>query len=222
MNALYQKDTSGTMPTLGKEGDLNLAQFIGVPLDGTTEVDGQSYTWDDLMDQVTFNEMARLIGQTYHSTVPVSSVSKPATKDENGPQGITATLTGGGSSTSYTSEDLLAASFDPAVAEAVGRSMGNDCLLANGKAYSGIYGPGVNIHRTSFSGRNFEYYSEDGFLSGSMASNAINGAAESGVYSFMKHFALNDQETHRTDMLCTWSNEQAIREIYLKLLNIPW
>ena len=220
MNALYQKDTSGTMPTLGKEGDLNLAQFIGVPLDGAAEVDGQSYTWDDLMDQVTFNEMARLIGQTYHSTVPVSSVSKPATKDENGPQGITATLTGGGSSTSYTSEDLLAASFDPAVAEAVGRSMGNDCLLANAKAYSGIYGPGVNIHRTPYSGRNFEYYSEDPFISGKTCAAEVAGIQSKGVYVYLKHFALNDQETAR-DGICVWTNEQAAREIYLQAFEYP-
>ncbi len=220
MNALYEKNTSGSMPTMGREGTLNLAQFIGVPLDGSAEVDGRSYTWDDLMDQVTFNEMARLIGQTYHSTVPVSSVSKPATKDENGPQGITATLTGGGSSTSYTSEDLLAASFDPAVAEAVGRSMGNDCLLANGKAYSGIYGPGVNIHRTPYSGRNFEYYSEDPFISGKTCAAEVAGIQSKGVYVYMKHFALNDQETAR-DGICVWTNEQAAREIYLQAFEYP-
>ncbi len=220
MNALYEKNTSGSMPAMGKEGALNLAQFIGVPLDGAAEVNGQSYTWDDLMDQVTFNEMARLIGQTYHSTVPVSSVSKPATKDENGPQGITATLTGGGSSTSYTSEDLLAASFDPAVAEAVGRSMGNDCLLANGKAYSGIYGPGVNIHRTPYSGRNFEYYSEDPFISGKTCAAEVAGIQSKGVYVYMKHFALNDQETAR-DGICVWTNEQAAREIYLQAFEYP-
>ena len=220
MNALYEKNTSGTMPTLGKEGSLNLAQFIGVPLDGSAEVNGQSYTWDDLLDQVTFNEMARLIGQTYHSTVPVSSVSKPATKDENGPQGITATLTGGGSSTSYTSEDLLAATFDPAIAEAVGRSMGNDCLLANGKAYSGIYGPGVNIHRTPYSGRNFEYYSEDPFISGKTCAAEVAGIQSKGVYVYMKHFALNDQETAR-DGIAVWTNEQAAREIYLQAFEYP-
>ena len=220
MNALYEKNTSGTMPTIGKEGKLNLAQFIGVPLDGSVEIDGQSYTWDDLLDQATYNEMARLIGQTYHSTVPMSSISKPATKDENGPQGITATLTGGGSSTSYTSEDLLAATFDPAVAEAVGRSMGNDCLLANGKAYSGIYGPGVNIHRTPYSGRNFEYYSEDPFISGKTCAAEVAGIQSKGVYVYMKHFAMNDQETAR-DGIAVWTNEQAAREIYLQAFEYP-
>ena len=172
------------------------------------------------MDQVTFNEMAKLIGQAYHATAPVASVGKPATKDENGPQGITATLTGGGSSTSYTSEDLLAATFDPEIAESMGRSVGNDCLLANGKAYSGIYGPGVNIHRTPYSGRNFEYYSEDPFISGKTCAAEVAGIQSKGVYVYMKHFALNDQETAR-DGISVWTNEQAAREIYLQAFEYP-
>ncbi|MBQ4426359.1 MAG: glycoside hydrolase family 3 C-terminal domain-containing protein [Oscillospiraceae bacterium] len=220
MNALYQKNASGTMPTIGKEGKLNLAQFIGVPMDGSIEFGGETYTWDDLVSQCTFNEMAKLIGQTYHSTAPMSSISKPGTKDENGPQGITATLTGGGSSTSYTSEDLLAASFDPEIAENMGRSIGNDCLLANGKAYSGIYGPGVNIHRTPYSGRNFEYYSEDPFISGKICAAETKGIQSKGVYVYMKHFALNDQETAR-DGIAVWTNEQAAREIYLQAFEYP-
>ena len=220
MNEVYTKNTDGEMPVVGKEGNLNLAQFVGVPIDGSIEIDGKTYTWDDLVDQISFNEMAKLIGQTYHSTAPVATVSKPATKDENGPQGITATLTGGGSSTSYTSEDLMAASFDAEVATAVGRSMGNDCLLANGKAYSGIYGPGVNIHRTPYSGRNFEYYSEDPFISGKICAAEVSGIQSKGVYVYMKHFALNDQETAR-DGICVWTNEQAAREIYLQAFEYP-
>uniref|UniRef100_UPI0025E9C979 glycoside hydrolase family 3 N-terminal domain-containing protein n=1 Tax=uncultured Gemmiger sp. TaxID=1623490 RepID=UPI0025E9C979 len=105
-------------------------------------------------------------------------------------------------------------------AEAVGRSMGNDCLLANGKAYSGIYGPGVNIHRTPYSGRNFEYYSEDPFISGKTCAAEVTGIQSKGVYVYMKHFALNDQETAR-DGICVWTNEQAAREIYLQAFEYP-
>ncbi len=109
LNTIIDSTGEGTMPTLEKEGELTLAHFIGVPLDGSiTLQDGATYTWDDLLDQVKFNEMAKLIGQTYHATAAMKSVGKPATKDENGPQGITATLTGGSSSTSYTSEDVMA------------------------------------------------------------------------------------------------------------------
>lgn len=221
LNTIIDSEKKGTMPTLGKEGELTLAHFIGVPLDGSiTLQNGQTYTWDDLMDQVKFNEMTKLIGQTYHATAAVKSVGKPATKDENGPQGITATLTGGSSSTSYTSEDVMAASFDTAIAEAVGRSMGNDCLMANRKAYSGIYGPGANIHRTPYSGRNFEYYSEDPFISGKTCAAETAGIQSKGVYVYNKHFAFNDQETGR-DGICVWTNEQAAREIYLQAFEYP-
>lgn len=211
---------SAEMPTLGKEGTLTLAQFIGVPLDGSITVKDQEYTWDDLLDQMTYSEMAKLIGQGYHGTALVSSVGKPATKDENGPQGITATLTGGSSSTSYTSADLLAATFDREIAEAVGRSMGNDCMMVSGKSYSGIYGPGVNIHRTPYSGRNFEYYSEDPFISGKICAAEVEGIQSKGVYVYLKHFALNDQEAGR-DGISVWSNEQAAREIYLQAFEYP-
>lgn len=90
-------------------------------------------------------------------------------------------MTRGGSSTCYTSEDLLAATFDPSIDEAVGGSIGNDCLLASGKIYSGIYGPGVNIHRTPYSGRNFEYYSEDPFISGKTCTAEVAGIQSKGV-----------------------------------------
>lgn len=220
LSAPISYEGSTEMPEMGKQGALNLAQFIGVPLDGSITVDGSEYTWNDLTAQVPFSQMAKLIGQTYHSTVPLAAVNKPATKDENGPLGITATLTGGGSSTSYTSEDVLAATFDVALAQAVGRSMGNDCLQASGKAYSGIYGPGVNIHRTPYSGRNFEYYSEDPFISGKICAAEVAGIQSKGVYVYLKHFAINDQETAR-DGLSVWSNEQASREIYLQAFEYP-
>lgn len=209
-----------TMPQVGKEGELTLAQFLGVPLDGSIEVDGKTYTWDDLVDQVPYSQMAKIVGQAYHSTVPLSQIGKPATKDENGPQGITATLTGGSSSTSYTSEDLLAATYDVELAEAVGCSMGNDCLQASGKAYSGLYGPGVNIHRTPYSGRNFEYYSEDPFISGKICAAETRGIQSKGVYVYLKHFAMNDHESGR-DGICVWTNEQAAREIYLQAFEYP-
>ena len=209
-----------TMPVMGAENGLNLAQFVGVGLDETVTVEDNTFTWEDLLDQVKFAEMSKLIGQAYHSTAPVASVNKPVTKDENGPQGITATLTGGSSSTSYTSADLRAATFDDAITFAVGKSMGNDCLLANGKAYSGIYGLGVNIHRTPYSGRNFEYYSEDPFISGMACAQEVAGIQSKGVYVYMKHFALNDQETAR-DGISVWTNEQAAREIYLQAFEYP-
>ena len=78
----------------------------------------------------------------------------------------------------------------------------------------------MNTHRSAFAGRNFEYYSEDGVLGGHLAANQVNGAAEKGVYAYIKHFALNDQEINRISVLLTFSSEQAIREIYLKPFEI--
>ena len=215
-----QPESTGEMPTMGKEGTLTLSQFVGIPMDGSITVNGQEYTWDDLLDQLTFSDMTKLVGLAYHSTASASNVGKPATKDENGPLGLTANLTGGGSSTGYTSADILAATFDREIAEAVGRSLGNDCLMATGKAYSGLYGPGVNIHRTPYGGRNFEYYSEDPFISGQICAAQVGGIQSKGVYVYMKHFALNDQDTGR-DGLCVWTNEQAAREIYLQAFEYP-
>lgn len=215
-----QPESTGEMPTMGKEGTLTLSQFVGVPMDGSITVNGQEYTWDDLLNQLTFSDMTKLVGLAYHSTASASNVGKPATKDENGPLGLTATLTGGSSSTGYTSADILAATFDREIAEAVGRSLGNDCLMATGKAYSGLYGPGVNIHRTPYGGRNFEYYSEDPFISGQICAAQVGGIQSKGVYVYMKHFALNDQDTGR-DGLCVWTNEQAAREIYLQAFEYP-
>ncbi len=220
LKTILESDGEGTMPTTGKEGTLTLAHFIGVPYDGSIEVNGQTYTWDDLLDQVTFKEMTNLIGNAYHCTAPVKSVNKPSTKDENGPQGITAKLTGGAASTSYTSEDMLASCFDYDIVFAVGKSIGNDCLMANRKAYSGIYGPGANIHRTPYSGRNFEYYSEDPFVSGKTCVAETAGIQSKGVYVYLKHFALNDQESGR-DGISIWTNEQAAREIYLQAFEYP-
>ena len=217
---VYEMPANATMPTMGKEGPLNIAQFVGVPLDGKRTVDGVEYTWDDLLDQVKFTEMAKLIGQGYHTTPAVSSVGKPATKDENGPQGITAKLTGGGASTGYPSSDVRAACYDPDVVRTMGVSLGNDCLMSSDKIYTGLYGYGINIHRTPYNGRNFEYYSEDPFISGKTCAAETEGIQSKGVYVYLKHFAMNDAETGR-DGISVWTNEQGAREIYLQAFEYP-
>ncbi len=214
-------EKKGNMPALGKEGSLTLAHFIGVPLDGkVTLTDGSVHTWDDLLDQVKFSEMVKLIGQAYCSTAPVQSVNKPSTIEKDGPLGVTSRLTGGGSSTAYASEDVMAASFDVDLAQRMGRAFGDDCLMAARKSISGIYGPGLNIHRSPYSGRNFEYYSEDPYVSGKICAAEVAGIQTKGVYVVMKHFAFNDQENGR-DGICVWTNEQAAREIYLQAFEYP-
>lgn len=208
----YTKSTSGTMPAMGVDNGLKLIQFKGVTYGESIEYNGKTYTWDDLLDQLKLSDMANLIGQGYHSTYYISSITKPATKDENGPQGITASLTGGASSTAYPSSDVRAATFNVELNERMGEGYGEDAFWAG---YSGVYATGANTHRTPYSGRNFEYYSEDPYLGGQTGAHEIKGIQSKGVYCYVKHFALNDQETNRTGS-SVWANEQSIREIYLQ------
>ena len=192
------------VPTTGAKNGLTLMDLRGKEYD-----DPQ---WEKLLDQLTVDDMVELIGIGGYQSVAIDSVGKTQQVDCDGPASINNNFTGK-ASIGFPAGVVIAATWNTDLAHDFGASIGK---MADEMDVSGWYAPAMNIHRTSFSGRNFEYYSEDGYLSGAMASNAVNGAAESGVYSFLKHFALNDQETHRTDMLCTWSNEQAIREIYLK------
>lgn len=193
------------MPVTGADGNLTLAAMMGREFD-----DPQ---WEELLDQLTYDEMVQTITLGFHNTAACESIAKPATKDENGPQGLTAALTGGASAMCYTSEDVLVATYNRELVEDVGRCIGNDCLSMG---YSGLYGPGVNMHRTPYSGRNFEYYSEDPFVSGAMCTVETQGIQSKGVYVYLKHVALNDSETSRMGVN-TWLNEQTAREIYLEV-----
>src|SRR5699024_9721573 len=142
--------------------------------------------------------------------------------DENGPQGLTASLLGSGATqltaTAFTSEDVMAATFNTDLMYQIGNVIGNNCLQADIVC---LYGPGNNIHRTPYGGRNFEYYSEDGFLSGKMSAYEVKGIQDKGVDVVMKHFALNDSEQDRIG-LGVWLNEQAAREVYLKAFQAPF
>lgn len=183
--------------------------------------------WDKLLNQLTYAEMRYLIGTGNFNTAAMENIDKPKTTDPDGPAGFTNFMTViGGTATVYdtcfyASECVIAATWNVELVEEMGNAVGNEALIGNergdGRSYNGWYGPAVNIHRTPFSGRNWEYYSEDGFLSGKMAASVIKGANSKGVYTYVKHFAVNDQETNRdTNGLITWVNEQALREIYLK------
>lgn len=196
------------MPTTGAQNGLKLTDLRGKAYD-----DAQ---WDELLDQLSIDDMVNLIGVGGYQSVAIASVGKTQQVDCDGPASINNNFTGK-ASIGFPAGVVIAATWNTDLAKEFGRSIGQ---MADEMDVSGWYAPAMNIHRSAFAGRNFEYYSEDGFISGKMAANAILGAAESGVYAFMKHFAMNDQETHRTDMLCTWSNEQAMREIYFKPFEI--
>ena len=199
---------SMTMPRMGADNGLRLYDMIGLEFDDPM--------WDTLLDQMTFDEMVSLIGDSFHWRMPVKSIEAPGTRDENGPQGLTASLLGSNATqltaTAFTSEDVVAATFNTELIYQVGNVIGNNCLEAG---VACLYGPGSNIHRTPFGGRNFEYYSEDAFLSGQVTAIEVKGIQDKGVDVVIKHFALNDCEQDRIG-LGVWLNEQAAREIYLK------
>ena len=199
------EDSTAEMPTMGAENGLTLAMMIGKDYDDPA--------WEDLLDQCTFEEMATLIGQGYHNTAAMPSVSKAATVDDNGPQGFTQTLTGVSEChTAYSDENIMAATWNVELMEEMGKALGNDMLELGA---NGLYGPAMNIHRNAYTGRNFEYYSEDPFLSGAIAAAEVTGIQSKGIYVYIKHYALNDSESY-CRCISTWATEQSIREIYLK------
>ncbi len=199
-----EEDADAEPITTGADNGLKLVDLRGVAYD-----DEQ---WDKLLDQLTITEMTDLIALGGYQTLAIDSIGKVRTNDCDGPASINNNFTGVGS-IGFPAAVQIAATWNKELAYAFGSSIG---AMANEMNVSGWYAPAMNIHRTAFAGRNFEYYSEDGVLSGYIAAEAVKGAESHGVYAYVKHFALNDQETNRTNMMCTWSNEQAIREIYLK------
>ncbi|WP_294451648.1 glycoside hydrolase family 3 N-terminal domain-containing protein [uncultured Gemmiger sp.] len=207
-NPADYNNADDVMPTTGAENGLTLADLRGADYDDPN--------WDKLLDQLTISDMDNMIALGGYQTPAADSVGKVSTVDCDGPASINNNFTGTGS-IGFPSAVVIAATWNVELARQFGESIGQ---MADEMDVSGWYAPAMNIHRSAFAGRNFEYYSEDGLLSGKIAAAAIQGAAEYGVYSYVKHFALNDQETHRDQMLLTWSNEQAIREIYLRPFEI--
>ncbi len=220
MVAFFEEKTGrdwNTMPALGEDGDLSLYDMFNMDSDNDGIKAAKDYddpAWNELLKQVTLKELIS-IGDCFHWRHPVASVNAPGSRDENGPQGLTVSLFGSGlgaEATAFTSEDVMAATFNLDLMYKVGVMIGNDCLDAG---VSCLYGPGANTHRTPYGGRNFEYYSEDGFLAGEMGGIEVKGILSKGVDVVMKHFALNDSEQERLGQ-AAWITEQAAREIYLK------
>ena len=172
--------------------------------------------WEDLLDQLSVDDMINMVNLGGFQTVGVDSIGKVGTQDSDGTSGLNDWYIGV-YGTAYPTELLIAQTWNKELAEKVGEAEGAeyaDCRIF------GTYSPAMNIHRSAFTGRNFEYYSEDGVLGGMIALNTINGLSTKGVYPYIKHFVMNDQETNRCTMLLTYSDEQAIREIYLKPFEI--
>jgi len=205
----YNND-SDEMPTTGAKNGIELKELRGLDYDDPM--------WDELLDEMSVSDMNNLIELGGYETSAVDSIGKVMTYDCDGPASINNNFTGQGS-IGFPAAVMIACTWNKDMALAFGQSIGR---MANDMDVSGWYAPATNTHRSAFAGRNFEYYSEDGVLAGWMCANAVNGAREWGVYSYVKHFATNDQETNRTGLLCTWLNEQSLREIYLKSFEIAF
>lgn len=201
-------DSSDEMPVTGAKNGVKLKDLRGASYDDPK--------WDTLLDELTVKDMDTMIALAGYQTSASASVGKVRTTDCDGPASINNNFTGVGS-VGFPSAVVIANTWNTDLAEQFGESIGR---MADEMNVSGWYAPAMNTHRSAFAGRNFEYYSEDGVLAGNMAANAVAGAEKYGVYAYIKHFALNDQETNRNNMLCTWAPEQAIREIYLKPFEI--
>lgn len=194
-------DPADDMPTTGADGDLRLQELRGADYDDPR--------WDELLDQVTVDEMGNLIALAGYQTAAVDSVGKRATVDSDGPAAINNNFTGKGSP-GFPVAVMIASTWNVELAEVYGQMMGK---MSRDLGSAGWYAPAMNTHRIAFGARNYEYYSEDGMLAGLIAAGAVRGAESEGVYSYIKHFAMYD---FNGKMVSVWSNEQAMREIYLK------
>ena len=193
------------MPVTGADNGLTLADLRGADYDDER--------WDELLDQLTVDDMSNMIALSGYQTPAMDSVGKVATVDADGPAAINNNFTGAGS-IGFPVEVMIACTWNQDLAQQYGEMMGRMCREMN---IAGWYAPGMNTHRTPFGARNYEYFSEDGTLAGYISAATVQGAASQGVYAYIKHFALYEMNAK---MVCVWSNEQAIREIYLKPFEI--
>lgn len=212
-------------PKMGENADLQLINMMDYEYDDPM--------WDTFMDQLTFDQMATITCTGLRETAAIQEIGKPYTVDHNGPSGVTqkyAYLESGNGyavvendpdkntkGTCYPCNGIIAATFNDELVREVGELIGEDAMWAG---YAGLYGTGLNIHRSPYSGRVFEYYSEDGMLTGLIDTAETLGIQSKGVYVYNKHFVLNDQEENRAG-IGTWCNEQALREIYLRAFELP-
>ncbi|WP_220488264.1 glycoside hydrolase family 3 N-terminal domain-containing protein [Tessaracoccus sp. MC1756] len=196
----------GDKPATGKGSDLTLIDMRGLAKD-----DPQ---WAELLDSLTVSEMSDLLLNGAYQTAGIGSIAKPQTLEPDGPAGFSSFINSSINGVAYPSQFLIAQTWDVDLGTEMGRMLGNEALH---KGINGWYAPAANLHRSPFGGRNFEYYSEDPLLSGALLTSVANGVAEKGVYTMLKHFALNEQETNRVNNgIATWATEQTIRELYLK------
>lgn len=203
-NNIYQDDPNEEMPTTNSGDNINLITMRGKDYDDEE--------WDAVLDCLTVDEMVEMVRLGGWQTMAIDSISKPMSSDQDGPAGISGELIMSDvDCMGYPNQELLAATWNKELALEFGKCIGEDGLSVN---VQGWYAPGAGTHRTPLGGRNFEYYSEDTYLAGSMCANEVAGAQSKGMYCYLKHLVLNDQEQRRYG-ISTFTTEQALRELYL-------
>lgn len=218
------------MPWFEEDNGLTFRDILSEDENGKLVAKYDDELWLDLLSQCSAQELINLCDAGGFQTAKIDSIEKAKTNDTDGPSGFTNFMDKSGTfydTCYYACETVMSSTWNLELIERLGETVGNEGLIGategkgNGLPYSGWYAPGVNIHRSPFGGRNFEYFSEDGVLSGKMAAAEIRGCQSKGVYCFVKHFALNEQETHRSiGGDCSWVTEQAMREIFLRPFEI--
>lgn len=211
-NSAYE----GEAPTGNAQNGLMLINLRGADYDAPR--------WEDLLDELDWEKvddmLAGLCGSAY-CTPQIEEIGLPSTVAEDGVSGIKVQGTDNGydmtKTATYPMVPLLASTWNVELAEEMGEALGQEGLF-NG--VQGWYAPAVNLHRSPFCGRIFEYFSEDPLLSGKMAAAQISGAGKYGMICYLKHFAINDQETNRSNLLSVWADEQTMRELYFKPFEI--
>ena len=221
MEADLKKNTTGNAITVGQNSGIKVFDNGEVTAEGLLM--GMEYDnalWDVVLDQMTVDEMKNLTLHGYMGTRAVPSIGMPATTASDG----CAHIGSWGSvvhkpdenTTAFPQPSVLAQTWDSQLAYSFGLAMGNEARQMKVDCW---YGPGINLHRTPFGGRNYEYWSEDATISGTMCANAVKGAKNAGVYSTIKHLALYNTDSYR-DGQYVWLTEQNLRENYLKAFKI--
>lgn len=189
---------------------LTIADLANVSIETEEGLDA----WNKLANMTTLDEAIEVQGNSGWKVPAVESVGMPQQKCQDGP-GEPANGSREGN-TWFPCAVIIAATWNVDLARAEGVAYGHQAVLSG---VQGAYAPAMNIHRSPFGGRNFEYYSEDGFISGKIGGSACAGIMSTGTNVFLKHCSMNDGDTNRGGNTC-WANEQAIREIYMRPFEI--
>ena len=228
-----------TMPTMGKDNGLRLWRRTDGSdaklddLNGTSGVElvldkelvnelGNNYNsekWNDFLDQITKDELFNLVECSGYGNDAIVSIGKANNKDSDGPSGVHysyGSFVDPGTWTTFPPSINFGRTFNKDLSYDFGKTIGYEAIHTG---ISGIYAPGVNLHRTPFNGRNFEYYSEDGVLSGYLAAQTIKGARTENCYMYLKHFAASEEGVNPR-YLTKWMTEQNLREVYLRPFEI--